>query len=187
MKALLVCEDPKLDAFILRPILSRILKDAGKPKAKVDICDRRSVGQGIAGLTKNLPAILAQYRMHKLIVVVIDRDANQPTNHESRMQYFHSLDERVVGVCAVEEVEVWMLGLYPNELGEAWQKVRAERNVKERFAAPFLRQADFGGPGRGRSLAMRALSGSGSWSGLLSRCPEISELRQQIKDRLASS
>ena len=185
MKALLVCEDPSLDAFILRPILSRILKDAGRPTARVDTCDRRSVGKGIAGLSKNLPAILDQYRMHELIVVVIDRDANQPTNHESRMQHFCSLDGRIVGVCAIEEVEAWMLGLYPNELGAAWKEVRAERDVKERFAVPFLREASFGGPGRGRKQAMRALSGS--WSGLLSRCPEIGELRRQVVDKLAST
>ena len=109
---------------------------------------------------------------------VVDRDCEREQNSEAaaRVEQRH---EKLVACCAVEEVETWMLALHRDEHDlQPWQNVRAECDVKETYAEPFLRRKAWGGPGKGRKTAMRALCQQ--WRALLQVCDEVAALRDRI-------
>jgi hypothetical protein len=85
----------------------------------------------------------------------------------------------VVVSCAIEEIETWMLALHRDDLNASWQTVRACVRVKEEFAGPFLLRLGNSGPSRGRKRAMERLSDG--WRGLLQICPEVDQLRSDLR------
>jgi hypothetical protein len=183
VRVLVVCEDPTHDRFIVKPVVERIFDDLGR-RARVDILDDPHL-TGIDSLLAELPAIVDDNKALDLITVVADRDGGG-TRNEARLRnaVARSQSDRVLVCCAEEEVEVWMLALHRDAFPD-WNAVPADRDVKDHYAIPFLREREFGGPGRGRRAAMRDLGKS--WRGLLQLCPEIDVLKQQIRAFLERS
>jgi hypothetical protein len=182
VKVLVIPEDPKLDRYILKPVVARIFADLGKsphievlPKPRL-----RGVAQALHRDT--LSDIVATYPMVDLFLVLVDRDGDT-----TRQAVADAREEEHPGhlfVClAIEEVEVWMLALHFKTLGLAWKAIRSEVHPKKRFAIPFLNErAPKLDPGEGRAWAMRELGSQ--WRGVLSRCPEIATLKRQLENRL---
>jgi hypothetical protein len=185
VRVLVVCEDPTHDQYIVKPVLQRLLKDV-RPAASVEVLPDARLG-GIDDLLRELPAIVADNWKLDLFVVIADRDGDRRNNttrtQDAAARATAGGGKPVVACCAVEEVETWMLALYRNEVGALWTTVRADCDVKDRAEA-FLKRKEFGGPGRGRKAAMRALSGQ--WQGLLQLCDEIGVLRDRIAAALVS-
>lgn len=182
MKVLVIPEDPKLDQYILKPVVARIFADLGKsPRIEVLSNPRlRGVAEALDGPV--LADIVATYPMVDLFLVLVDRDGDA-----GRQAVADAREGEHPGrlfVClAVEEVEVWMLALHSRKLPAAWKAVRSEVHPKERFANPFLAgRAPKLGLGGGRAWAMGELGSQ--WRGVLQRCPEIGELRRRIELRL---
>lgn len=183
MKVLVVCEDPTHDRFVVEPVVKRALEELGIRNARVSILDDPHL-RGFPHLLDELPGIVADARMERLIIVVADNDGGRGQNR-AKLENAAKIDPRVVPCCAVEEVETWMLALHRDQLDARWPEVRGHADVKEAFALPFLAaQGQTHGPGRGRKAAMKAI-GQG-WRGLLELCPEIQDLMAAIRRALES-
>jgi hypothetical protein len=182
VKVLVIPEDPRLDQYILKPIVERIFADLHKSPRVTVLSNPRLRGVAEALNPEILSGIVANYPMSDLFLVLVDRDGS-----EARAGLASSRETEHPGrllVClAVEEIEVWMLACHSEAF--AWRDVRSEIHPKERFANPFLKErAPQLDPGQGRTWAMRALSGQ--WRGVLDRCPELKELKQRIESWLAA-
>ncbi|HLJ28946.1 MAG TPA: hypothetical protein VKY85_19705 [Candidatus Angelobacter sp.] len=81
--------------------------------------------------------------------------------------------------CAVQEVEVWLLAGHTDKLGQPWQEIRSNVDVKESVFLPFLAQhGDMRRAGGGRDLLMYETLNN--YNGLLARCPEIRALQDRV-------
>lgn len=177
MKVLVIPEDPRLDQYILKPIVERIFADLRKSPRVTVLSNPRLRGVAEALNPDILTGIVANYPMSDLFLVLVDRDGD-----EARAAVASAREAEHPGrlfVClAIEEIEVWMLASRPDAF--VWREVRAEIHPKERFAKPFLKErAPRLDPGQGRAWAMRELSGQ--WRGVLERCPEIKDLKRRIE------
>lgn len=175
MKVLVVCEDPTHDQFIVKPIVQRIFDDLGR-RARIDVLTDPHL-RGFRDVIEQLPSIVADHPMVDIFVVIVDRDCDR-TNNNAKIEHAATVDPRVICCCAIEEVEVWMLALFRDQLPD-WQTVRADCDVKEHFAIPLLQQLDLGGPGYGRKAAMRDLGQQ--WRSVLQLCTEIQSLRTAVR------
>lgn len=178
MKVLVIPEDPRLDQYILKPVVARIFADLGKsPRIEILSNPRlRGVEQALDAAI--LTDIVATFPMIDLFLVLVDRDG-----HERRLAVANAREaehpDRLFVCLAIEEVEVWMLAVHHRTLEFSWQEIRAEIHPKERFANPFLAErAPKLDPGAGRAWAMRELGGE--WRGVLQRCPEPADLKRRI-------
>lgn len=87
---------------------------------------------------------------------------------------------KLIACLAVEEVETWLLALLREELAVPWTEVRAECHPKERFWAPLVERRRWHQErDGGRVRVIRERLGK-KWSGLLTLCPELQELREKI-------
>jgi hypothetical protein len=180
---LVVPEDPSNNGFILKPLVSRILLQCGKANAKVTVLTNpRARGYEHAkALLRG--QIFETYRHKDLLLFLPDADG------KDRSEEFRVLEEeaRRQGVlllcCAAEqEVEVWPLAGYRDQLPVRWQDGR-DFSVKENVFLPFLAaQASSKAPGSGRGLLMgQTLS---AYNSLLKLCPELADLERRIREAL---
>jgi hypothetical protein len=184
VKVLVIPEDPKLDQYILKPIVEQIFKDLGKSPRVTVLPKPRLRGVAEALNPAILADIVSTYPMNDLFLVLVDRDGepNRPSVASAREGEHPG---RLFVCLAIEEVEVWMLAVHSDTLGTRWQDIRNEVHPKERFAEPFLRERapklDLGG---GRAWAMQDLGRH--WSGVLQRCDELGELKRKVQGWLAA-
>jgi hypothetical protein len=182
VKVLVIPEDPRLDQYILKPVVERIFADLQKSPRVTVLSNPRLRGVSEALDAAILADIVATYPMNDLFLVLVDRDGVEARQGlASARETEHS--GRLFVCLAIEEIEVWMLAIHSEALGISWREVRAEVHPKERFAHPFLAEmAPKLDPGQGRAWAMRAIAGQ--WRGVLERCPELKELKRRIEARL---
>lgn len=183
MKVLLIPEDPTLDQYILKPVVTQLFADLGRaPRVEVLARPRlRGVAQALNAAI--LADVVATYPMVDLFLVLVDRDGDERRHAQAAAREAEQ-PGRLLVCLAVEEVEIWMLALQAgSKLGKPWREVRRETSLKERFARPFLATHAPGlAPGEGRVWAMRGLGGQ--WKGVCRRCPELAELRQRVGEWL---
>lgn len=187
LNVLIIPEHERNDRHILQPIVERMLRDLGRPKANVSVLRATPRWRGVDQVltTGVLAEILADERTTQLFLLLVDRDQEQARHNLVEIRESEH-PGRLLACLAIEEVEVWMLALHREELGVAWSEVRAHRDPKEAFAEPFLSQKQWNtGPGGGRKRAMRELGKS--WNGLLQVCPELAELKDRIAAWLAQN
>jgi len=178
VKVLIVPEDPTHDPHIIKPIVQSILDDLGR-KAWVDVLrDPHLRGTSDALNATTIAEVVSENPMIDLFVLVVDRDCNREGNESKAAARAQEHPGKLIACLAKQEVEVWLLALHSDLIGEPWQAVRADCDPKERFGEPLLRQLGSAGPGAGRKAAMRALAGH--LRPLLSRCDELMQLRTDI-------
>jgi len=183
VKVLIIPEDPTLDQHILKPIVERLFADLSRP-ARVWVLNDPHLGgvnQALDGDTVRF--IVDKYPMVDLFLLMVDRDGDRLGNTAKARQREADFPDRLLACLAIEEVEVWMLALHRDELrqtlGASWSAIRAHHDPKDAFAAPFIDRKGWAlGVGRGRKEAMRSLSTQ--WTGLLTVCEELAELKQRI-------
>lgn len=181
---LVIPEDPENNGYILRPLVSRILAECGKTNAKVTVLTNpRTKGYEHAkALLRN--QLFERYRHKNLLLFLPDADG------KDRTAEFRVLEDeanrqgvRLLCCAAQQEIEVWPLAGYRDQLGLRWQEIRSDTSVKENVFHPFL--AAHGNPkarGGGRDILMsQALSGYGA---LLKLCPELADLERRIREIL---
>ncbi len=178
-RVLIVPEDPTHDHFILEPLVSRILRECGRPNAKVTTLSNPKVS-GYEHARDQMSDIIDLYSHWQLLVFLVD------ANGSDRAHAFKRLEEiaaeqgvRLICCAAVCEVEVWLLAGHVSKLDRPWNEVRADTSVKENVFVPFLEHyGDARRPGGGRDLLMQETLSN--YQGLLQRCPELEELQRRI-------
>jgi hypothetical protein len=183
MKVLVIPEDPTLDQHILKPIVQHLFKDLGRA-VRVDVLqDPHLKGVDEALNSATVEAIIGENPMIDLFIIMVDRDCDRQGNVAKAAQR-RSEHPAVLRTClAEEEVEVWMLALHRDLLDETWGVIRQHCDPKEAYAEPFLKkQGWWSEVGKGRKRAMRDVDAR--WSGLLTVCPELRVLRDEIEQWL---
>ena len=154
MKVLVIPEDFRNDQYILKALFERLLRDAGKPHARIQVCqDPRLGGIGEALKPARIREIVDQYEgMTDLFVLCVDRDGDKGRRKRlDAIETEFGNDRVFLSENAWEEVETWVLaGLnLPQDWG--WRDVRAEVQVKERYFARLAQERGVAdGPGGGR-------------------------------------
>ena len=140
MNILVIPEDFRKDQYILKPLISRLLRHLGAPNPRVVICKDPLLGGVDEALkTDKLSEIVSdQQGMTDIFILCVDRDGAV-----GRRQRLDRIETVFRGRCvfvaenAWEEVETWALaGLtLPSEW--RWANVRAEVQIKERYFEPL--------------------------------------------------
>ncbi|WP_224371568.1 hypothetical protein [Hyalangium versicolor] len=180
MKVLIIPEDPTLDAHILQPIVEKLFEELGR-KARIEVLQDPHLKGIDEALNKDMVArIVEENPMVDLFLLVVDRDCNRFENEARAASREQEHPGKLLSCVAIEEVEVWMLALHREALGERWGAIRSDCDPKERYAEPFLREQGWlSQVGKGRKRAMRGLSAQ--WKSLLSLCPELSALHERLR------
>jgi len=190
---LVVPEDPTNNGYLLRPLCRRLLREAGRPNANIVVLPEPKV-QGYFHAKKLLEDRIPRDWWHfELILFICDADGLAASRKDEFKRLEQLARERTRPVplicCAAEqELETWLLSGHPEklkDLGEHWQKIRAEVSVKERFFDPFLeKHGDPATPSQGRERLMQeALK---NYDGMKRRCPELQELENRIRALIAN-
>jgi hypothetical protein len=181
VKILIILEDPRHDQFIVKPVIEKLVVDLGR-RASVEVLrDPHLRGVDDALNRDTLAAIVEDNPMIDLFLLIVDRDGNRTNNEERITDRQAEIGGKLIGCLAVEEVEVWMLALHADKsLPAPFREIRKHFDPKEAYADPFLeRQGWATDVGGGRKRAMDALAGG--LRRLLSRCPEVRELRGRLE------
>ena len=187
MNVLVIPEDFRKDQYLLKPLFTRLLRESGKPAARVVVCRDPLLG-GVDEALKSarLAEIFDRYdAMTDLFVLCVDRDGD--VGRRQRLdQLEREFEEGRVFVSenAWEELETWTLAGLDLPAEWSWSEVRAEVDVKERY---FDRLADARGvsdaPGRGRKpLGEEA---SRRVSAIKLKCPDFDDLARRIEGVVA--
>ena len=180
-RVLIILEAPTNDQHILRPLVARLLKECGKPNAKVVMLTNPAVA-GYEDACRKLPEIRKAFRRFDLLVFLSDADGKDLSQRFA--QFEAEPGPKLLCCAAVEEVEAWLLSGHINKLDRSWPAVRTDPSVKENVFAPSLRlHGDSHRSGGGREELMRATLAN--LSGLLARCPELDDLKARICEALA--
>jgi len=180
---LVIPEDPTYNGAILKPLVSRILEDCGRPRANVAVLANPKVA-GFEHAVAMLPRVIERYAHLNLLLLLVDADG------KDRAASFQNLEveaaernSRLICCAAKEEVEAWLLAGHLSKLDRPWADVRMDVSVKENVFQPFLEKyGDRRRPGGGRDLLIKeALM---NYQGLLQRCPELQQLRDRIYQTL---
>ena len=181
-RVLIIPENPTNDQHILKPVVEALFDDLGQ-NAKITVLQEPH----IHGIEQALdPAILTDvfdiYATTDLFLLIVDRDGelNRVKRFDRLRELATSRTKTLIGCLAIEELEVWALALYKDELSARWPEVRSEVHVKERHFQPLAESKGWQtAVGGGRKHAMRQLKGN--WRSLKSLCSELQELQAAIE------
>jgi len=163
MNVLIIPEDFRKDQYILKPIIRRMLAEAGKPNAKVRVCMDPLMG-GITEAMKweRVKDILDRYRgMVQVFLLLVDRDGIK-----GRRYALGRLEDKASGELgdgkimfaehAWQEIEVWALAGQELPKNWNWRAIRAEVHLKETYFEPLAKQRGLANePGEGRTTMGR--------------------------------
>ncbi len=179
-KVLVIPEDPTLNGYILKPLVETVLREAGKPKAKVTVLSNPKVGgfdQALHAIREILPL---SYKHWDLWIFMPDADrASAPAMRALEEQL---RDKGISLLCspAQPEVEIYCCIGHRSELQSAWDEVRFSSRMKEDYFEPLLKKhgdTNRAGGGRDTLLAL-ALAKT---STLFQLCPELADLRDRVR------
>lgn len=189
MRILVIPEDFRKDQYILEPLVRAMLSQLGKPTARVAILRDPLLG-GVDEALKwgRLDEVFERYPMVDLFLLTVDRDGLP-----GRRASLDRLEEQardvladgrlLLGECAWQELEVWVLAGHDIQAAWAWADVRAEPHSKEVYFEPFARDrglADEPAGGRKR-LAEEAAT---RYARVRQLCPEVAGLEGRLYDFL---
>ena len=187
MNVLIIPEDFTKDQYILKPIVTAMMAELGKPQAKVRVCtDPRLGGISQALKWERIQDIIENRPMVDLFLLCVDRDGI-----DTRKRALGSLEEKAVpilksnqgffGENAWQEVEVWVLAGLDLPADWSWKDIRVEKNPKEMYFRTYAKQHGLESlPDEGRKqLAQEAARNYAKR--IRSRCPEdIAALEERI-------
>lgn len=189
---LVIPEDFRQDQYVLKPIITRMMKAIGI-SARVEVCrDPLLGGVEVALEWKNLEQIFERYQgMVRLFMLVVDRDADANRRERIRRleqlaaQRFAGTDRMFVGDNAWQELEVWLLAGMPDLPPEwSWKTIRAERDAKEAYFDPYVERRGLRmAPYQGRRLL--AEEAARRYERVRQLCPEdVGALHEVLRTRL---
>jgi hypothetical protein len=188
MNVLIIPEDFRKDQYVLKPIISEMLKAAGTVRAEVRVCLEPLLG-GISQCLDwgRISAILDRYSgMVDLFLLCVDRDGQAGRKDSlARLEELAAgllpKGKRLLGENAWQEIEVWVLAGHDLPSNWVWRDVRAEVNPKEAYFEPFAtQQGVHQSPGGGRkTLAQQAAR---RYNRIRQLCPEdVATLEARVR------
>jgi len=178
-KVLVIPEDFTKDEHVLKPVVERILADAGRPNAAVLVCrdpNFRGIGEALKKerLKKD---VIARYPMVDLFILLVDRDGEAgreltAAGLETELtRELNNRNARFVAELARQEVEVFVLAGHDLPGTWSWQEIRADADVKNTSFQELVRAKGVERlPHDGRKKLMaEAIK---NWARIKSRCPE---------------
>lgn len=188
MNVLVIPEDFRKDQYMLKPIITAMLKELGKPNAKVRVCQDPLLG-GVSEALKwdRIAEIVNRYVMVNLFLLCVDRDGNASRkakllNIEQKANDLLSGSNRcLISENAWQEIEVWVLAGQDLPSDWSWQDIRNEVNPKETYFYPFAKQRRLlYEPGEGRKTL--AEESARRYDRIRQLCPEdIETLENRIQ------
>lgn len=180
-KVLVIPEDPTYNGAILKPVVSRIMEEVGRPKADIKVLtDPAMKGLGNAKALMRTE-VADKWKHMPLWLFIPDADyAGDLNPFEKEMQ---ARGIPLICCAARPELEAWALAGFSNQLTVPWRAVAEHPRLKEEVFQPALKKfGDARLPDQGRSLMVKkAVS---NYRGLKKLCPEIAELEQRIAHHL---
>ena len=182
MNVLIIPEDFRKDQHILKPVISKLLSSAGKPRAKLQVClDPLLGGVGEAMKWERIEEIIDMYPMVQLFLLIVDRDGKSGRRvaldglEKKADLKFAALDpessRKLLAENAWQEIEVWALAGVDMPKDWAWKDVRAEPNPKEIYFEKLAEQRGLSNePGQGRVTLGR--EAAQNYSRIKSLCKE---------------
>jgi len=180
-RILVIPEDPTYNGYILKPLVERMLAEAGKPNAKVTVLSNPKIGgyeQAFNAIRQELTERYGHFDLWLFLP-----DADKARNLKELESELEKKGIRLLCCAAEPEVEVWLLAGHRERLKKKWDEVRKHKRLKEEVFEPFLRH--YGDPrsaGGGREALMRQTLSN--FRGLLEVCPELEELQKRLEDTL---
>ena len=180
---LVIPEDPEQNGHILKPLVRAIMRDSGRPAAKVQLLTKprtRGYDHAVKVIRGELPEA---YGFMDLWLFFPDADRAKA---DAMRRLETDLEEQEVSLfcCpAKPEVEIYACAAFRDDLGRTWEDARAHPRLKEDVFQPLL--AKHGGPrrpGGGRGLMIE--ESLRNLPRLLRICPELQELRDRIAGHL---
>ena len=194
MKVLVIPEDPRLDQYVLKPILEAMLEKLGRSRSTVRVCQDPVLG-GVDQATNwsRISEILDLYRgMVDLFLLIVDRDGHAGRrvaldSIEQKAREFLPPGRHLLAENAWQEIEVWVLAGLDLPSDWSWQAVRAEVQAKEAYFTPFARTRKLlEEPGEGRKRL--AVEAARRYDRIRKLCPEdVASLEDRIGRVLAPS
>jgi hypothetical protein len=179
MKVLVIPEDQELDRYIVRPVIEALFAEL-EIRARVDVLpEPRLRGASQALDPAIIGKIIDENPMIDLFRLVVDRDCDRDGNEMKATARVRENPGKLIACVALQELEVWLLALYKDELGVLFSKVRADCDPKEQWAEPLLANLGTDSPGKGRKSAMKKLAGN--YRSLRDTCTEIRDLENAVR------
>ncbi len=188
MNVLIIPEDFRKDQYILKPIVSAMMRECGRPRVKVEVC-RDPNARGVDQATKweFIEKVLDRYQgMVDLYLLIVDRDNDSArrttlTSIETQTQSVLPQPKCLLGENAWQEVEVWALAGHDLLPGWTWNEIRSERDPKENYFIPLARSRGLlSEPGEGRKTL--STEAARQYSRIRQLCPEdVAKLENRIR------
>ncbi len=181
MRVLVVPEDPTYNGYILNPLVSRIMRECGRPNAKVTVLSSPKTNGYDSAKALLVDQILETYSHFDLILFLPDADGKDRSAEFDGLEARASeLGARLLCCAAIPEIEAWVLAGHVEKLDRSWAEIRAESDVKGSVFEPFLEaHGDSRRASGGRDLLMEETLRS--YRGLIARCPELGQLVDRIR------
>ncbi|MBI3795503.1 MAG: hypothetical protein HY268_00835 [Deltaproteobacteria bacterium] len=189
MRVLVIPEDFRKDQYVLKPIISAMMRELGKPQAEIRICMEPLLGGIDQALRwERIQEILGRYQgMVDLFLLCVDRDGKAERRialDRLEQQAKDALAEGRLFLAenAWQEIEVWVLAGHDLPAAWIWKTIRTEVHPKEVYFLPFAKNRGLlDQPGEGRkTLAHEAAR---RYVRIRELCPEdIAVLEDRVRN-----
>lgn len=181
-KVLVIPEDPTYNGAILQPVVQRILKELGKPNAKIKILTDPAM-KGIDRARDMIRGEIFERWRSSFDLWLFLPDADRATGLKELEAEMAEKGVTLIGCAADPEVEAWASAAYSGQLTVPWKQVSGHPRFKEEVFQPALEQfGDLRAADEGRGkMIQKALS---KYRSLKRLCPEIANLEKRISDFL---
>jgi len=178
LRVLVIPEDPTHNGYILKPLVERMMKELGKPNARVTVLTSprlQGYDDAVRAIRDELPTRYQQYD-----VWLFMPDADRASNLDVLEKDLKKRGVSLLCCPAKPEVEAWLLAGHREKLKLEWKQLRAHARLKEEVFEPFLtKHGDERAAGAGRSALMDVTLRS--YDSLLKACPELKELQERLR------
>ncbi len=185
---LVIPEDPKWNGYILKPLAKKLMENAGKPKARIDVLPKprlRGYAHALRAIREELPDI---YRnLYKLWLFFPDDD-NRGGRADAMRRLEADLRSRNISLLccpARPEIEIYACVAFRDDLTCRWDEARKHPRMKEEVFEPLREKLKcYRQAGGGREMMVK--SSFQNLQRLFQLCPEIQDLRDRIAAHLQS-
>ena len=180
---LVIPEDPQQNGHILRPLVRAIMRNVGRPNAKVNVLTRPRV-RGYDQAVKTIRTDLyAGYSFMDLWLFFPDADRAGADAMRSVETHVAANGATLLCCAARPELEIYACAAFRNDIAESWEQARQHPRMKEEVFAPLLnKHGDRRRPGAGRGLMIN--ESLKNLPRLFQLCPELRCLRDRIAKHL---
>lgn len=194
MTVLLITEDHVRDQYVLKPLVKALFTRLGKPKAIVQVCTNpRLRGVADAMSADRMVEVFEEHPTADIFILCVDRDGQSGRRMaldslEARCGSRLPQDAAFLGVCAHQEIEVWILAGMTNLPPDwSWSEVRAEPDAKEHHYLSYATKRDVRGfQDQGRRVLSR--EAATNLDRVLQLCPEdLGDLKSRLEAWLAQA